>query len=80
MRFYVLALSFPRLVQPLILLLGSNEWKERENSPFFGAFLLQFYYWRMVVCVFLLKMIETDKFNNTMREQQVILEVKHIVE
>lgn len=30
----------------------------------------------MGVCVFLLKMIEIDMFNNALREQQVILEVK----
>ncbi len=30
----------------------------------------------MVVCVFLLKMIEIDMFNNPVREQKVILQVK----
>lgn len=57
----------------LLLLLGSNKWKEKENIPFSE----HFYYFFIIgvwLCV-LLEMIEIDMFNNAMREQQVSLEV-----
>lgn len=76
MRFYVLALASQHLVHLLYCCWAQINGKKKKTSHFSLNIFIAFYYWRMAVCVFLLRMIETDMFNNNMREQQVILEVK----
>ena len=68
----------PALSPSPLLLLGSNIWKEKENTSFSLNIFIAFYYWRTAVCVFLFKMIGIDMFNNVIREQRLILEVKPV--